>query len=63
MSAAEIIEQIQKLPEPERKEIFRFVDEVMRAEEDRVDNETADRALAEGEFVPWEEVKARIGLE
>jgi antitoxin Phd len=38
---------------------------VLRALEDRLDRETADAALAEAEAngtIPWEEVKARLGL-
>lgn len=62
MSAVEIISEIKRLPQPQRKKIFRFVDEQMRQEEDRRDNAAADRALAEpGDNIPWAEARKRLG--
>ena len=62
MSAAEIIEEIEKLPKNERFEVFRFVDAQLHAAEDRIDNDAADRALAEpGDNIPWHEAKKRLG--
>lgn len=62
MSAVEVISEIRKLPEDQRREVYRFVDEQIQALEDHLDNEAADRALAEpGENIPWEEAKRRLG--
>lgn len=62
MSAIEVISEIKKLPQPQRRKVFRFVDEVLRREEDRRDNAAAERALAEpGENIPWSESKKRLG--
>ena len=62
MSALEIISEIKTLPPPQRRKVFRFVDEQMRQEEDRRDNAAADRALAEpGENIPWAEARKRLG--
>ena len=62
MSAVEIISEIKRLPQPQRRKVFRFVDEQLRQEEDRRDNAAADRALAEpGENLPWAEARKRLG--
>ena len=62
MSAIEVISEIKKLPQTQRRKVFRFVDEVLRREEDRRDNAAAERALAEpGENIPWSESKKRLG--
>lgn len=62
MSALEIISEIKTLPPPQRRKVFRFVDEQMRQEEDRRDNAAADRALAgPGENIPWAEARKRLG--
>jgi len=62
MSATEVISEIKKLPQPQRRKVFQFVDEVLRREEDRRDNTAAERALAEpGENIPWSESKKRLG--
>lgn len=62
MSATEVISEIKKLPQPQRRKVFQFVDEVLRREEDRRDNAAAARALAEpGENIPWAESKKRLG--
>ena len=62
MSAVEIISEIKRLPQPQRRKIFRYVDEAMRQEEDRRDNAAADRALAEpGDNIPWAKARKRLG--
>jgi len=62
MSAVEIISEIKRLPQPQRRKVFRFVDEQMRQAEDRRDNEAADRALGEpGDNIPWAEARKRLG--
>jgi len=62
VSAIEIISEIKKLPSVQRKKVFRFVETNLRAEQDRIDNEIADRALKKGEFVSWEKAKKELGL-
>ncbi len=62
MSAVEVISEIKKLPSPQRRKVFQFVDEQLRREENRQDNEAADRALQEpGENFPWTEARKRLG--
>ncbi len=62
MSATEIISEIKKLPLPQRRKVFRFVDEQLRRAEDLVDNAVADRALAEpGANIPWSEARKKLG--
>ena len=62
MSATEIILEIKKLPDVQRKKVFRFVDAELRHAEDIADNAAADRALAEpGENIPWTEAQKRLG--
>lgn len=62
MSAAEIISQIKQLPPRQRRRVFSAVEKLSQAEEDRIDNEIADRALARADFIPWEEAKRKLGL-
>lgn len=62
MSAVEIISEIKNLPTPQRKKVFRFVEDILKAEQDRIDNEIADRAFKKGEFVSWEKAKKELGL-
>ena len=62
MSATEIISEIKKLPQAQRRKVFQFVDEQLRQAEDRLDNQAADRALVEpGENIPWAKAKSRLG--
>ena len=62
MSATEIISEIKKLPSPQRRKVFRFVDEELHDLEDRADNAAADRALAEpGANIPWSEARKKLG--
>jgi hypothetical protein len=62
MSAVEVISEIKKLPQVQRRKVYRFVDEQLRREEDRRDNEAANRALKEhGENIPWPEARKRLG--
>lgn len=62
MSAVQIISEIKKMPPAQRREIYQFVDEQMRRDEDRRDNEAADRAQSEpGANVPWPEARKRLG--
>ena len=35
---------------------------LLGAFEDAVDLDESDKALAEGDFIPWEDVKAELGL-
>ncbi len=37
--------------------------ELIRRIEDKLDNEAADEALKEAETIPWEKLKADLGLE
>jgi hypothetical protein len=61
MSAVEVISEIKKLPQVQRRKVYRFVDEQLRREEDRRDNEAANRALKEqGENIPWLEARKRL---
>ena len=63
MSTAEIISQIKQLPPRQRRRVFTAVEKLSQAEEDRIDNELADRALVEsGRSIPWPEAKRRLGL-
>lgn len=62
MSAAEIISQIKQLPPRQRRRVFAAVQKLSQAEEDRIDNEIADRALARADFIPWEEAKRKLRL-
>lgn len=63
MSAAEIISQIKQLPPRQRRRVFEAVEKLNQTEEDRIDNELADRALAEaGPNIPFDEFKRRIGV-
>jgi hypothetical protein len=62
MSAVEVITEIKKLPQVQRRKVYRFVDEELRREEDRRDNDAANRALKEqGESIPWPEARKRLG--
>ncbi|MEO5960178.1 MAG: hypothetical protein ABIZ49_13520 [Opitutaceae bacterium] len=62
MSAAEIISEIKKLPPHQRRRVFAAVEKLSQAEEDRIDNEIADRVLARADFMPWPEAKRKLGL-
>jgi len=54
MSAVEVILAIKKMPRVQRRKVYRFVDEELRREEERRDNEAANRALKEkGANIPW----------
>jgi hypothetical protein len=62
MSAVEVISEIKKMPQIQRRKVYQFVDEQLRREEDRRDNEAANRALKEqGENIPWPEARKRLG--
>jgi hypothetical protein len=62
VSAIEVISEIKKLPQIQRRKVFQFVDEQLHREENRRDNEAADRALKEpGENIPWSEARKRLG--
>ena len=62
MSATEIISEIKKLPQPQRKKVFQFVDKQLRRAEDFADNAAAARALAEpGANIPWSEARKKLG--
>jgi hypothetical protein len=62
MSAVEIITEIKKLPQAQRRKVYPFVDKEQRKEEDRRDNAAAERALAEpGGNIPWPEARQRLG--
>jgi hypothetical protein len=50
------------MPQVQRRKVYRFVDEQLRREELRRDNEAADRALKEpGENIPWPVSRKRLG--
>jgi len=62
MSATEIISEIKKLPQPQQKKVFQFVDEKLRHAEDLADNAAAESALAEpGANIPWSEARKKLG--
>jgi len=62
MSATEIILEIKKLPQPQQKKVFQFVDEKLRHAEDLADNAAAARALAgPGANIPWSEARKKLG--
>jgi hypothetical protein len=62
VSAIEVISEIKKLPRVQQRKVYQFVNEQLRREEDRRDNEAADRALEEkGENIPWTEARKRLG--
>ena len=62
MSATEIISEIKRLPPPQRKKVFRFVDEELRQGENLADHAAAERALAEpGANIPWSEARKKLG--
>ncbi|MGD1084394.1 MAG: hypothetical protein ABSA47_06520 [Verrucomicrobiota bacterium] len=62
MSAVEVISEIKKLPQVQRRKVYQFVGEELRREEDRRDNEAANHALEErGENIPWTEARKRLG--
>ncbi len=61
MSAVEVISEIKKLPQVQRRKVYQFVDEQLHDEENRRDNEAADNALKEpGENIPWSEARKRL---
>jgi len=68
MSAAQILEQIRRLPEAERREIVeRIQDEFLKGEDELTPEQAAelDRRLAEFEKnphdgIPWEQVEADL---
>lgn len=66
MSATEqVIEKIRKMSSDQVEELLAYLEQKQNqeAEEDRLDVEAARRGLAEpGENVPWEKVKADLGL-
>jgi hypothetical protein len=62
MSAVEVISEIKKLPQVQRRKVYQFVGEQLHREEDRRDNEAAESALKEpGENIPWSEARKRLG--
>jgi hypothetical protein len=62
VSAAEIISEIKRLPKTQKEKVFRFVGEEMRQAEDLIDNDAAERALAEpGANIPWSEARKKLG--
>ena len=62
MSAVEVISEIKKLPQVQQRKVYQFVNEQLRHEEDRIENEEANRALKEkGENIPWTEARKRLG--
>lgn len=62
MGLNEVISAIKKLPPGQRRTVYLFVDEQLRREEDRRDNEAANRALAEpGKNIPWTEARKQLG--
>jgi hypothetical protein len=62
MSAVEVILEIKKMPQGQRRKVYQFVDEQLRRQEDRRDNEAANRALKEqGENILWPEARKRLG--
>jgi hypothetical protein len=62
LSATEIISEIKKLPQLQRKKVFRFVDEKLCHAEDRVDNAAAKRALTEpSASILWSEARKKLG--
>ena len=64
MSAVDIISEIKKLPQEQRRKVFRFVDAELQKDEDLRDNDAADRALAEpGPNIPWAEARKQMGWE
>ena len=64
MSAVEVISEIKRLPQVQRRKVYQFVDEQLRREEDRRDNEAANRALKEqGQNIPWPQARKRLGWE
>jgi len=64
MSAVEVISEIKKLPRIQQRKVYQFVDEQLRREEDRRDNEAANRALKEqGQNIPWPQARKRLGWE
>ena len=66
MSIAEqVIQKVKKLSEDEARDLLAHIEHQERAEaeEDRLDIEAAQRALAEpGPNIPWEQVKKEMGL-
>ena len=64
MSAVEVISEIKRLPQIQRRKVYQFVDEQLRREEDCRDNEAANRALKEqGQNIPWPQARKRLGWE
>jgi len=62
MSAVEVISEIKRLPQVQRRKVYQFVSEQIRREEDRRDNAAADEALSEpGENMPWAAARKRLG--
>ena len=50
------------MPQVQRRKVYRFVDEQLRREEERRDNEAANRALQEkGANISWPEARKRLG--
>jgi hypothetical protein len=62
MSAVEVISEIKRLPQLQRRKVYQFVSEQLRREEDRRDNAAADQALSEpGENIAWGDARKRLG--
>ncbi len=59
----EIEKAIEKLPANELLEVAAWIGKQIEAREDEADVKAAREALAEGgEPIPWEEIKAQLGL-
>jgi len=65
MSATElVIEKVKALPEDQARGLLSFL-ETLEHEDDHFDIKAARKALAEAKrdgFIPWEKVKADLGL-
>jgi hypothetical protein len=62
MSAVEVISEIKRLPQVQRRKVYQFVSEQLRREEDRRDNAAADQALSEPEEnITWADARKRLG--
>lgn len=59
----EIEKAIEKLPANELLKVAAWIGKQIEAREDEADVKAAREALAEGgEPIPWEEIKAQLGL-
>ena len=63
MTATQVIRQLEKLPARERRKVFAYVDSELERREEISDRKAVAEVRRDARpHVPWNQVKARIGL-